>query len=397
MNMHAKLPEPNSAEVHPFSTFAVEDGAPFRARWRRPVLIGALVVGALILVIWLMVRGKPAEAPPAPALPTVSVIKPGLTTVADAVTASGSIAARRDSQVGIQGEGGRVIAVLVEPGQSVAAGQVLARIDRSVQTQTVAQMQASLRAAEADAALAENELNRAKALIDRGFISKADVDRKTSARDSARAKVNVARALAGQMQAQLARLDVRAPAAGLVLSRTVETGQVVGPGTGGLFRIAEGGVLEMRATVAEQDLARLKVGMAAQITPVGSTNAYPGKIWLLDPVIDPQTRQGVARIALAYAPGLRVGAFASVRIAAGDAARPVLPQSAVQVDDKGSYVYVIDANNKVVRRPITVATVGDAGVAVAAGLNGDERVVVSAGAFLNPGETVKPALVAAAR
>lgn len=397
MNMHAKFPGPDSAEVHPFPTFDVAHDEPGRRRWRRPALIGLLIIGVLALAVWLMMRGKPAEAPPPPALPTISVIRPGQTPVADAVSASGSIAARRDSQIGIQGEGGRVIAVLVEPGQSVVKGQVLARIDRAVQTQTVAQMQASVRAAEADAALAENELTRAKTLIDRGFISKADVDRKTAARDSARAKVNVARAQLGQMQAQMSRLDVRAPASGLVLSRSVETGQVVGPGTGGLFRIAEGGVLEMRAAVAEQDIARLKPGMAAQITPVGSSTSYPGKIWLLDPVIDPLSRQGVARIAFAYAPGLRVGGFASARIAAGEALRPVLPQSAVQVDDKGSYVYVVDANNKVVRRGIKVATVGDAGVAVATGLNGDERVVVSAGAFLNPGETVKPNLVPAAR
>ena len=272
----------------------------------------------------------------------------------------------------------------------MAKGQVLARIDRSVQVQTAASMAASIRQAEADAALAESELKRAEALVGKGFISKADIDRKTATRDGARAKVAVARAQYAETQARMARLDVRAPAAGLVLARSVETGQIVGPGTGALFRIAEGGVLEMRALVAEQDIARLKPGLPASVTPTGASTEYRGTIWLIDPVIDALSRQGIVRIALAYAPGLRVGAFASARIAAGETTRPVLPQSAVQVDDKGSYVYVVGNGDKVERRSVTVGSVSDQGVAIAAGLTGRERVVATAAAFLNPGEKVIP-------
>jgi RND family efflux transporter MFP subunit len=163
-----------------------------------------------------------------------------------------------------------------------------------------------------------------------------------------------------------------------------------------LFRIAEGGVLEMRAQVAEQDLARLKPGMPASVTPVGSTTEYRGKVWLLDPVIDASSRQGIARIALNYEPGLRVGAFAKATVASGEAMRPVLPQSAVLADDKGNYVLVIGAENRVERRAITTGTIGDQGVSIASGLNGTERVVLSAGAFLRPGEKIAPVLSRAA-
>jgi RND family efflux transporter MFP subunit len=280
--------------------------------------------------------------------------------------------------------------VLVEPGQSVARGQVLARIDRAVQEQQSIQLAAGVRQAEADARLADANLQRAQALVAKGFISKADIDQRTATRDSALARVAVAKAQLAESNERLARLDVRAPAAGLVLARNVETGQVVGPGSGALFRIAEGGVLEMRAQVAEQDMARLRPGMAASVTPVGSTDVYHGKVWLLDPVIDANSRQGIARIALAYAPGLRVGAFARASIAAGEGSRPVLPQSAVLADEKGSYVFIVGADNKVERRGITVGTVGDEGVSVAKGLNGTESVVVSAGAFLRPGEQIDP-------
>ncbi len=373
-----------------------EAAAPVAAR-RRWLVPAAVVAGIVLLAVVLMslfARKAGDGAPPPPPVPTVTVVVPGTSAVAAQVTANGSIAARRDSAVGVNGEGGLVTAVLVDAGQRVAKGQVLARIDSSVQAQQVAAMAASINSARADAALAQSNLDRAEKLVDKGFISKADIDTKTATRDGMNAKVRLAQAQYDEMKARMARLDVRAPSAGLILQRNVETGQVVGAGANNLFRIAEGGVLEMRALVAEQDMAALKVGMPATVRPVGSSTDYPGTIWLLDPVIDTNSRQGVARIALAYAPGLRVGAFANATVAAGAATRPVLPQSAVMVDDAGSFVYVVGADGKVARRDVKVGTVSDKGMSITAGLNGTEKVVLSSGAFLQPGEKVA-AIVAA--
>ncbi|WP_156256760.1 efflux RND transporter periplasmic adaptor subunit, partial [Sandarakinorhabdus oryzae] len=206
------------------------------------------------------------------------------------------------------------------------------------------------------------------------------------------ARVGVARAQLAAARERADRLDVRAPAAGLILARNVETGQVVGPGTGPLFRLAEGGALEMRAQVSEQDMARLKIGQPAEVTPVGGVNTYTGRVWLIDPVIDLSSRQGIVRIQLAYQPGLRVGAFARARINAGEASRPLLPQSAVLADGQGNFVYVLGKDSKVERRAVTVGTISDAGVGIASGLTGNEKVVASAGAFLKPGDKVKPVL-----
>ncbi len=362
-----------------------------RRRWLIPAVLAAVVVVAI--AAWAVFgRARPVVAAQAPIIPTVTVVVPGVSQVVADITANGSIAARRDSSVGVNGEGGLVTAVLVDAGQTVSKGQVLARIDSSVQAQQVAQMQASIRSAKADAALAQSNLDRAAKLVDKGFISKADIDTKTATRDGMNAKVKLAEAQEAEMRARMARLDVRAPAAGLVLARNVETGQIVGAGSNNLFRIAEGGVLEMRALVAEQDMAALRVGMPAAVRPVGSSTDYHGTVWLLDPVIDTLTRQGVARIALAYAPGLRVGAFATATMAAGAASRPVLPQSAVMVDDLGSYVYVVGNDGKVVRRNVKVGSVSAKGMSITAGLTGTEKVVQSSGAFLAPGETVKPIL-----
>lgn len=388
MNMHNKLPDPATADVYAFDG-VVTPQAPANRRWLKPLLIGLGVLLAAF-VGYRLFAPKPAPPPAVSQVPEITVVVPGSTLVADQFMAPGSIAARRDAGVGVNGEGGRVVAVLVDPGQSVAKGQVLARIDAVVQQQQSIQLAASVRQAQADAKLADANLNRAQALVSKGFISKADIDSRTATRDSANARVAVARAQLAENQARIERLNVRAPAAGLVLARNVEAGQVVSPGSGALFRIAEGGVLEMRAQVAEQDLAKLKVGMPASVTPTGSTTEYPGKVWLLDPVIDAASRQGIARIAVPYAPGLRVGAFAKVRIDAGEARHPMLPQSAMQADERGSFVMIIGADNKAARRAVTVGRISDDGVAIMSGLTGNERVVVSAGAFLREGEMVKP-------
>ncbi len=398
MNAHNAPPSPANAEVFPFTPGAepVAEAPARRNRWLKPALI-ALAVGLAGVTAWKVFG--PAGKPPAAAassLPEVTVIVPGSTMMADAVVAPGSIAARRDAAVGVQGEGGRVVRVTVEPGQRVAAGQVLAQIDRQVQTQEIAQLAASVRQAEAEARLAEANLARAESLVAKGFISRADIDQRLATRDGAIARVGVARAQLGAARERAERLDVRSPAAGLILARNVETGQVVGPGTGALFRLAEGGMLEMRAQVAEQDLARLKPGQDAAVTPVGTSESYKGKVWLIDPLIDTANRQGIVRIQLDYAPGLRVGAFARARIEAGQTSRPLLPQSAVLADADGNFVMVIGKDNRVERRAITVGTISDAGVGIASGLNGSERVVASAGAFLKPGDKIKPVMAAAA-
>jgi RND family efflux transporter MFP subunit len=362
-----------------------------RRRTLRYALVGLLAVAAFVgFLLWRVNAPKPSAPPSGP--PVVSVIIPGTTLVADRVTAIGSISARRDMPVGVAGEGGMVSAIRAEAGQFVGRGQVLAEIDSAVQLAQLAQLEAGVVQARADLRLAQAELERAQALVSRGFISKADIDRRTATRDSNQARVSVAQAQVREMQERIARLAIRAPEAGLVLQRMVEPGQVVAPGSGALFRIAAGGQMELRAQVAEQDMPQLKVGQTATVTPVGSANSYAGNVWLLEPVIDPQTRQGTARVALPASPDIRAGGFANVAIDGVRAQRPVIPQSAVQTDATGSSVLVVLPDGTVQKRPVKVGTISAAGVAVTEGLTGTEQVVMSAGAFLTPGEKVKPAV-----
>ena len=236
--------------------------------------------------------------------------------------------------------------VYVDAGSWVREGQVLASIDRSVQGQEAEQLAAQIEVARADAALAQNELDRSQSLVGRGFVCKADLDRKRAARDAANARVRVAQATLGANRARIGRLDIRAPSSGLILARNVEVGQVVGAGAGALFRLASGGEMEMRAAMSQQDIASVRTGMPASVTPIGLGRSFcrhhlaslagdrpdqpPGRSAHCHPLRsrDPPRR-------------LRRG-----RIAAGSTTAPLLPQSAVLSDIKGNYVYVVNAQER---------------------------------------------------
>lgn len=368
-------------------------------RSRRWIWVIAAVVGALIVAIWFFVHSGEKDAAAdagAAQVPVVTVIVPGRSTVAGEISATGSLAARRSMPIGSVGEGGEVREIRVEAGDWVQQGQVLAVIDRSVQTQAAASLSAQVDVAAADARIAQSNLDRGLKLVDRGFISKADVDRLTATRDAAVARVNVARASLGQQRAQNARLNIVAPASGLVLERNVELGQVVGSGSGVLFRLAKGGEMELLAALSEDDLAALAVGVEAKVTPVGSGRTFIGQVWQLSPIIDTTTRQGTARIALKFDPALRPGGFASAVIESGAVVAPMLPESAIQNDAKGAFVYVVDNADKVHRRPVTTGLVTAKGITLKSGLSGNEKVVLRAGGFLNDGDKVKTRAVSAA-
>ncbi len=377
----------------------LDDADIARARRRRWIIIAAIAAVVIIgaVAAFMFMGGSDETAATAAAekegqAQTVSVIAPGRDTVVRAINATGTLAARREIPVGVVGEGGQVIRVYFDAGDWVKKGQTLVSVDRSVQAQQAIALEAQIGVARADLQLAQNELDRALQLVGRGFISKADVDRKTATRDSARARVNVANAQLAETRARNARLDIRAPVSGYVLERNVQPGQTVSSGSGVLFRLAKDGQMELQAQLGEADLAAVSEGISATITPVGDTRQFNGQIWQVSPVINPQTRQGIARIALPFDRALRPGGFASVEIKAGAVTAPILPESAVQNDRDGSFVYILDKANKVVRRNVKVGSVTANGLTIAEGLDGTERVVLFAGGFLNPGETVNPKL-----
>lgn len=369
-----------------------DDAAKARAR-RRILLAAGLGVVALILLAlwsgWHRLNAPAAGGKAGAQIPNVTVVTAATSAIGRSATGTGALAARRDMPVSVVGEGGRVLQVLVEPGTWVHQGQALAIIERSVQTQQVAGLAAQVDVARANAKLAEANLTRARGLVGNGFISRADLDTRVANRDAAVAQVNVAVATLNQARASMARLDVRSPADGLVLTRTVEPGQVVSGSSGVLFRVAFKGEMEMLLALNEGDMAGIGVGNRAEVRPVGATRSVIGEVWQVSPIVDPQTRQGRVRILLHYDPALRPGAFAQATVASGTSTGVMLPESAVQSDTRGNFVYIV-ANGRAVRRNVATGAVTDAGVAVTSGLTGGEAVVVTAGGFLHDGDRVNP-------
>jgi HlyD family secretion protein len=358
--------------------------------------VGGLLIAVVIALIAWRITHALAHKPGASvsAIPTVSVTEVGVSAVPSTVSIIGTIAARYDMPIGVEGDGGRVTAVYVEAGDHVKHGQALAHLNNSVLEPQVTNLEAALDQARAEAELAEAEYQRARAVGSSGALSAEETQRRKSSAVTAASHVKVAAAQLEEAKARLARADVRAPADGIILTRNVEVGQTAMPGGEALFRLSKDGETELRGQVAEQDLPLLKVGQLVDVKLTGTSKIYQGRIRLLGAVIDPATRLGTAKVSLTPDPNLRPGAFARAEVTVSNAERAVLPQTAVLNDDKGSYVLVVNAQGKVERKSVRVTGMVPSGVTIAEGVSPTDQIVTTAGAFLQEGETVKPVLIA---
>jgi len=361
-----------------------------RTRW---IALGVGVLAVLGAIVWATHRGGPAHVALADQqnIPLISVVTPGIRSVTSNVTFTGAVFARYDMPIGNDGDTGRIVAVSVEAGDHVQKGQLLARIDDSVLVPQVKRLEASLEQAQAQAALSAAEYQRALGVQAAGALSAEDIEKRRATAVTDAANVKVAAAQLAEAQARLNRTRIVAPIAGTVLTRGAEVGQIANQGGQALFRVASGGEVEMRGQLAEQDLAQVKVGDPATVRLTGLPQSFEGQVRLLGAIIDPTTRLGEIRIALKPDTALRPGAFARGTVAVGSAQRPVVPQTAVLTDTQGSYVFIVNGQQHAERRAVRVADTSDAGVVIASGLDGSERVVVTAGGFLHDGETVKAA------
>lgn len=359
--------------------------------------IGGVVLAAAIWAFLGTRADGTAQEQQAPLPPLVTVSPAELQEVSGTVTITGTISARNELPIGVDTETGRISQVNVDIGARVKAGQVLARLDTALIRPQVERLEATLAQARAEAQLAAADWKRAQGVEAAGALSAADIEQRRSTLDQKEALVRVAAAQLAEMRARLNRTEIRAPAAGVVLTRNAEVGQIVSPGGDPLFRIAEDGAVELRGKVAEQDLPLLDVGQPATVRLAGVDQTFQGEVRLLGAIIDTATRLGEVRVALESHPALRPGAFARGEVVVSDARRPVLPQTAVLSDAQGTYVFVVGPDSKVQRRGVTVGDTTARGIVISGGLSGDERVVTTAGAFLREGEEIRAAPAATQR
>ena len=329
--------------------------------------------------------GGETEKAVAPSSQTVTVATATRTDLPRVISASGSVSAWEEVPVGAETGGLVATSVLVDEGSYVRQGQPLVQLNTALLSAQVRQQQAALQTAQANASRDDAALARSQELKERGFLSQASLDTALANQRSSTAGVAQARASLSQSQTQLSQATIRAPVSGLIISRSVTRGQIVAAGTE-LFRMVRDGRLELDAQVPETDLPLLRAGMSAEIISdqAGQTT---GSIRIVTPEVDPDTRLGVARIALASGNGLRPGMFARATIDAGTQPGVSVPTASVLYRENRAGVFVLQPDNTVSFVPVTVAGRDDQRTSVG-NVQPGARVVVSGAGFLNEGDRV---------
>jgi HlyD family secretion protein len=306
--------------------------------------------------------------------------------------------------------------VLVDEGQRVTKGQVLARlVSDTLEAQlaqndaalarssaAIAQAQSSIAQAEARLAEARNAFERGKPLKQSGYIAESVMDQRESAAKtaeallvSARDGLKVTHAERAQIEAQRRELswrrsktDITAPADGLVSRRNARIGATAAlASVDPMFRIVAAGEIELDAEVIETKLARVKVDQPVQIEVAGAS--VTGKVRLVSPEVDRSTRLGRVRVFIGDNPALRVGAFARGLIETAQGRGLSVPASAILYDADGASVQIVQGGKVATRRVKLGLTAG--GVAeVREGLAEGDHVVAKSGTFLRDGDLVRP-------
>ncbi len=353
----------------------------------KPFLLTAL---AAATVAAFSVRAADEKKPTAPAKPalTVTVTQPQAANLPLKISANGNIAAWQEASVGTEANGLRLAEVRANVGDVVKKGQVLAVFAADTVMADVAQAKAAV--AEAEATLAEAAANaqRARDLQPAGALSGQQINNYLTSERTAQARLEAVRAAARVQQLRLAQTQVVAPDHGIISARSATVGAVL-PAGQELFRLIRQGRLEWRAEVPSSELARVKVGLPATVAATSGAAPVVGKVRMVAPTVDPQTRNGIVYVDLGTTREVKAGMYARGEFDIGNSNALTLPQTAVVLRDGFSYVLRVGADSKVSQAKVGVGRrVGDR-IEITSGLDATAKVVAAGGGFLSDGDTVK--------
>jgi HlyD family secretion protein len=356
--------------------------------------------------------------PPPP--PSISVMVASKKSIKEELVVTGSFAAGEEVLVSPEIEGMRVSEILAEEGDSVAQGQVLARLsDEQIQIELI-ENEASLARNKAAIANAENQieqaqinlkrtkddLNRTKKLRTSGVSTAEQFDQRQSAYDlgvsqlsAANVALDAAKADGLAIQAQrkvlewrLARTSIAAPVAGFISRRAVQLGGIASATRDPMFRIAMDGEVKLVAEVPESDLPRVKLGLKASIALNGIEKPIAGEVKLISPEVNQQTRIGLAHIRIEKGVRVPLGSFGRATISLAAAEAVALPLTAVTFGEDGPTVQIVKEGKVEVRKVIT-GLVSTDDIEVTDGVQAGETFVARAGAFVREGDVVTPVVV----
>lgn len=373
-----------------------------------PLAIGALCLAAiagaaLYSPATTAADDKDKQAAQKPAL-SVTSARPQTTSLPIKLSANGNVAAWQEAVIGSESNGLRLTEVRVNVGDAVRAGQVLAVFSGDTVNADVAQAKASVLEAEANAAEAAANAQRARSLQTTGAISAQQISQYLTAEQTANARIASAKAQLATQQLRLKYTQVTAPDSGVISARSATVGSVVPAGTE-LFRLIRQGRLEWRAEVTANELLNIKPGMAAQVKAANGS-VLTGKVRMIAPTVDPQTRNALVYVDLpasasSNAP-FKAGMYASGEFEMGSSNALTVPQQAIAVRDGFSYVFRLNADQRVSQIKVEPGRRLAERIEILKGITPDTTIVVSGAGFLNDGDLVRnvaapaPATAAAA-
>jgi len=360
------------------------------------IFVVAAVAGSLLLLAHAADSSKSATTTSTRAALSITLAQMQATDVPVTITANGSIAAWQEASIGSEVGGLRMETVRVNVGDVVRRGQVLASFAPETVQADLGEVLARLAEAEATAAEAAANAERARGLQSTGALSAQQIQQYQTAERTAQARVEAQRAASQVQRLRLKHTQVLAPDDGVISARSATVGAVTPPGQE-LFRMIRQGRLEWRAEVQAADLSRLKPGLAARITLSGETpddaadSAITGRLRMVAPTVNAQTRDALVYVDLPAGSAARAGMFARGEFVLSQQRSQTLPQSAVLLRDGLSYVMRLDADNKVKVHEVKVSVgrrLGDR-IEITGGLDPSARVAASGLAFLGDGDTVR--------
>jgi RND family efflux transporter MFP subunit len=355
---------------------------------------GARVAGlsafALLALLALLAACKPVEKPEPEPIRPVRVTTVESREGGETVSLTGQVEAREEVNLSFR-VGGRMIERSVNVGDRVRAGQVVARLESDTPRNALRSARAELTAVRARLVEAQNNFERHRSLLDRGFITRAMFDQAEQAYRTARAQVDSVQAQVNIAETQLGYANLISDSSGTVTARRAEPGEVVAAGQPIVQLAREGGrdaVFDVPARVLQTAPANAEVVVVLSSDPKVRTT---GRVREVAPQADPVTRTFKVRIGLNDPPAaMRLGSTVTGSVHLGAGSGIEIPASALTSANQRPAVWVLDpASNTVSLRNIEVLRYDLARVAVAEGLQPGDIVVTAGVQTLRPGQQVR--------
>ena len=357
-----------------------------------------------------------ADQPRAVEPPAVTIVPAARREFVDRLFVSGTLVAREEAQVAARIDGLTIVELHAEDGDHVKEGQVLARLDRTQLDALMAQNDAATKRADAAIDQARSLIAQSQAQVqfsnadferarklEAGVMAASTVEQREMAMKTAQAQLDAAQNALGvseadrksrdaarqELQVRINRTEVKAPVAGIVSRRSAKLGASASTSGEPLFRIIQDGAIDLEADVPEQTLARLTVGMPADLKLPGVDGPVSGRVRLVNQEVDKASRTGKVRIALEDVSHAHIGAFASGQVELARRDGVGVPATALERDGDEARLDVV-RDNKVEVRQVKAGVMDGGWVEIQTGVADGESVIARAAAFLRAGDRVRP-------